>query len=278
VWRNKAIEIPAAQFDQTTITERIADETIAFIRKNADKPFFAFASFTAPHQPHFANPKHKGLSEGGTYGDVIEDLDDNVGRIAAALRELKLDDNTIVIVTSDNGGDFRGSVGDLRGRKGDTFEGGMRVPAFIVWPGHTRPGTVSDQMSMNIDLFPTVLSALNIPLPQDRIIDGKDIAPILDGGKTPHDYLFYTASWAGLYEAVRDAAGFKYRDPVSDDKLIARQRTTGGQGGLYNLPLDNESHDVSPRHPAELQALKQKLDTFRAESARNIRGWENKGS
>lgn len=273
VWRGNAIETPADKFDQTTITERIADETIAFIRQNADRPFFAFASFTAPHRPHFANPKHKGVSEGGTYGDVIEDLDSNVGRIAQALHELKLDDDTIVIVTSDNGGDFEGSVGDLRGRKGDTFEGGMRVPAFVVWPGRTVPGTVSDQMTMNIDLLPTILAALKIPLPQDRVIDGKDIAPILTGAKTPHDYLFYTTSWSGKYEAVRNAA-FKYRDPIMDDQLIARQRATGGQGGLYNITADNESHDVTALHPEQKSELKQQLDHFREAAKQNARGWK----
>jgi arylsulfatase/uncharacterized sulfatase len=272
VWRGNVIETPADKFDQTTITERIADETIAFIRNNAKNPFFAFVSFTAPHRPHFANPKHKGISEGGTYGDVIEDLDDNVGRISETLRELKLDENTIVIVTSDNGGDFLGSVGNLRGRKGDTFEGGMRVPAFVVWPGRTKPGTVSDEMTMNIDLLPTILSALNIPLPKDRVIDGKDIGPILTGGKSPHDNLYYAASWAGQYEAVRGQT-FKYRDPVTDDKLIARQRATGGQGGLYNLAADNESHDVSAKHPSEQVELKQALDRFREESKNNLRGW-----
>ncbi|WP_207905040.1 sulfatase-like hydrolase/transferase [Novosphingobium sp. PhB165] len=272
LWRNKTIVVPADRFDQTTITERIADETIAFIRKNADKPFFAFASFTAPHRPHFANPKHQGVSDGGTYGDVIEDLDANVGRISDVLRELKLDENTIVIVTSDNGGDFEGNVGNLRGRKGDTFEGGMRVPTFIAWPGHIAPGSSSDEMAGVIDLFPTILAAVKQPLPADRVIDGRDITPILSGGQTPHDYLYYTTSWSGQYEAVRNSA-FKLRDPASDTDLIARQRATGGQGGLYDLARDNESHDVTARHPEVRTELQQALDHFRADEKSNVRGW-----
>lgn len=276
LWRGTKIETPAARFDQTTITEKIADETIAFIDRNAGKPFFAFASFTAPHRPHFANPRHKGVSEGGLYGDVIEDLDDNVGRILTALRERKLENDTIVIVTSDNGGDFLASVGDLRGRKGDTFEGGMRVPTFVVWPGLTKPGSVSDEMTMNIDLLPSVLPALGVALPEDRAIDGKDIAPILAGAKSPHDHLYYTASWAGRLEAVRDSA-FKLRDPVTDDDLIARQRATGGQGGLYNLAADNESHDVTTKHPAERQSLQDALDAMRKAVSRNPRGWSGNG-
>lgn len=274
LWRNKTIAVPADKFDQTTITQRIADETIAFIRQNADQPFFAFASFTAPHRPHFANPGHSGVSDGGTYGDVIEDLDDNVGRIYAALRDLKLDQNTIVIVTSDNGGDFEGSVGNLRGRKGDTFEGGMRVPTFIAWPGHVTPGTSGDEMAGLIDLFPTILSAAKLPLPEDRTIDGKDIAPLLSGGKSPHDFMYYTTSWSGRYEAVRNAA-FKLRDPVRDDNLIARQRATGGQGGLYDLGRDNESHDVTARYPGMRTVLQNALDRFRADQQANARGWRS---
>lgn len=273
LWRGDAIETPAEQVDLSTLSERIADETVAFIRKNADRPFFVDVSFTAPHVPHIPNGKHKGVSEGGTYGDLVEDLDANVGRISAVLRELGLDENTIVIVTSDNGGDFGGSVGDLRGRKGDTFEGGMRVPAFIAWPGHVAQNSVSDEMAMNIDLLPTILAALDIPLPQDRVIDGKDIGSILAGGRTPHDYLFYTTSWSGQYEAIRDAS-FKYRDPVADERLIARQRPTGGQGGLYNIALDNESLDVSAKHPGEKERLKRELDRFRDETSRNVRGWK----
>lgn len=127
-------------------------------------------------------------------------------------------------------------------------------------------------MASNIDLLPTILSALDISLPQDRVIDGKDIASILTGGKTPHEYLYYTASWAGQYEAVRNAV-FKYRDPVTDDKLIARQRVTGGQGGLYNLAAGNESQDVSTRHPEDRKKLEEQLDRFRGASTNNSRGW-----
>lgn len=273
IWRGTTIDTPADKVDQATLTERITDEAIGFLRKNKDKPFFAFVSFTAPHQPHHANPKHKGVSDGGTYGDVMEDLDTNVGRISAALRELKLDGDTIILVTSDNGGDTLGSVGDLRGRKGDTFEGGTRVPAFFVWPGRIAPNTVSDEMTMNIDLFPTVLSALDIPLPGDRMVDGEDIASLLAGGKTPHEYLYYLTSWGGEYEAVRDST-FKYRKPVADDRLIARQRGTAGRDALFDLARDNESHDVSAKHTEEKKRLETELDRFREEAERNIRGWK----
>jgi len=273
VWRGNEIVTPAAQFDQSTITQRIADEAIGFIRENADKPFFAYVPFTAPHWPHHPNPAHKGVSQGGAYGDVVEDLDSHVGRILATLRELKLDEDTIVIVTSDNGGDFDGSVASLRGRKTETFEGGMRVPCFVVWPGRITPGTVTDQMSMNIDILPTLLARLGIALPEDRTIDGADIAPMLAGGKTPHDALFYVTTFSGQYEAVRDDT-FKFRDPPTDRTLISPQRVTGGRPALYALADDNESHDVSLIHPAARSRLAEALARFREETDKNPRGWK----
>lgn len=274
VWRGDEIVTPAAEMDQATINERIADEAIGFIGRNAAGPFFAYVPFSAPHWPHVANPRHKGVSAGGTYGDVVEDLDHQVGRIMAKLHERGLDDDTIVIVTSDNGGDFDGSVGPLRGRKTETFEGGMRVPAIVIWPGRTTPGTTSDEMAMNIDILPTILSNLGIGLPQDRIIDGADMAPILRGGQSLHDRLFYVSTWSGQYEAVRDRA-FKFRDPVIDRTLISPPRGGAARPALYSLADDNEAHDVSARHPDERTKLQAQLEEFRTETSRNVRGWIN---
>jgi len=271
VWRGTEIDTPAERMDQSTLTERITDEALAFIRGNANRPFFAYVPYTAPHQPHFANPKHRGVSEGGTYGDVVEDLDVNVGRLIGALKDLKLDDNTIVIVTSDNGGDFGGSVGDLRGRKAETFEGGQRVPLFVVWPGKIAPGTRSEEMAMNIDITPTLLAALGIGLPQDRIVDGRDIGPLLlHGGPSPHDYLYYL-TWTGQYEGVRDR-GFKFRDPVPNTRLL-NFRPSGGRPALYVMEEDNESLDVSAKHPEERSTLERQLEQFRQETSENVRGW-----
>ena len=273
VWRGNEIVTPAAQMDQATINERIADEAIGFLDRNAARPFFAYVPFSAPHWPHVANPRHKDVSAGGTYGDVVEDLDSQVGRIMAKLHELKLDDDTIVIVTSDNGGDFDGSVGNLRGRKTETFEGGMRVPAIVVWPGRTSPGSTSAEMAMNIDILPTLLSSLGITLPRDRIIGGADMAPILSGGQSLHDRLFYVSTWSGQYEAVRDRA-FKFRDPVTDGTLISPPRGGAARTALYSLVDDNEAHDVSARHRDERAKLQAQLEAFRAEAGRNVRGWQ----
>ncbi|SFK56668.1 sulfatase-like hydrolase/transferase [Caulobacter sp. UNC279MFTsu5.1] len=275
VWRGTSVDTPADKTDQRTLTERFTDEAIGFMRASAGQPFFAYVPFTAPHLPHYPNPKHQGVSEGGTYGDVVEDLDDNVGRILQALDELKIADDTIVIVTSDNGGDQGGSVGNLRGRKGETFEGGMRVPCFVVWPGRVKPGAVSDAMAMNIDLFPTLLAALDIPLPKDRTIDGRDMAGLLSGGASPHDYLYYVTAFSGEYQAVRDS-DFKYRAMVSEKWPLAPAGTPpphGARPALYRLNGDNESFDVSAKHPDAAKRLSQRLAAFRAEAEANPRGW-----
>lgn len=275
IYRGTSVDTAPDKTDQRTLTERFTDEAIGFMRANAGQPFFAYVPFTAPHLPHFANPKHQGVSEGGTYGDVVEDLDDNVGRIMRALDELKIADDTIVIVTSDNGGDQGGSVGDLRGRKGETFEGGMRVPCFVIWPGRTKAGAVSDAMAMNIDLMPTLLAALGIPLPKDRTIDGRDMAGLLAGGPSPHDYLYYVTAFSGEFQAVRDT-NFKYRALLSERWPLAPTGTPlphGARPALYHIDGDNESHDVSAKHPDEAKRLSERLAAFRADAEANPRGW-----
>lgn len=280
LWRDNAVDTPGDKTDQATLTERITDEAVAFIRQNTSRPFFAYVPHTAPHLPLHPNPKHKGVSDGGTYGDVVEDLDSNVGRLLTTLRDLKLDDDTIVIIMSDNGGNAGGNVGDLRGRKGETFEGGQRVPALAIWPGVTKAGSVSGEMAMNIDIFPTLLKALDLPLPQDRIVDGQDLRGLLGGSPSPHDYLYYVTTFSGRYEAVRDRT-FKYRELVENNA----PNNPGGIGlstgaapvppaTLYQLGRDNEAHDVTARHPEEQARLKRQLDTFREEAARNPRGWQ----
>ncbi|KRA60376.1 arylsulfatase [Caulobacter sp. Root655] len=275
IYRGVEVDTPSNKTDQHTLTERFTDEAIGFMRASAGQPFFAYVPFTAPHLPHYPNPKHQGVSEGGAYGDVVEDLDANVGRIMKTIDELGIADDTIVVVTSDNGGDQGGSVGDLRGRKGETYEGGMRVPGFVIWPGKTKSGSVSDAMAMNIDLFPTLLTMLGVPLPKDREIDGRDMAPMLSGGPSPHDYLYYVTAYSGEFQAVRDR-GFKYRTVVSEKWPLAPTGTAapyGARSALYNMNGDNESHDVSLKHPEEAKTLAARLAAFRADAEGNTRGW-----
>lgn len=276
LYRGTVAETPPAEVQQGKLNERFADEAIKFIQANRTKPFFAYVPFTAPHWPHHPNPDRAGKSDGGEYGDVVEDLDAQVGRILKAIDDQGLADNTIIVVTSDNGGDYDGAVADLRGRKGETWEGGQRVPQFVAWPGVTKPGSVIEEMTMNIDMFPTLLGAAGVPLPNDRVIDGMDIKAMLAGrDSSPHDKLFYLTTWSGKVAAVRNR-DFKYREVVEDDSPLGVSR--GGAGhptppALYDLARDNESHNIIARHPQVAEQLKQALEAERDSIARNPRGW-----
>lgn len=276
LYRGTVAKTPPAEVQQGKLNEQFADEAIKFIQANSTKPFFAYVPFTAPHWPHHPNPVRAGKSDGGEYGDVVEDLDAQVGRILKAIDDQGLADNTIIVVTSDNGGDYDGAVADLRGRKGETWEGGQRVPQFIVWPGVTRPGSVINAMTMNIDMFPTLLGAAGLPLPKDRVIDGSDIKAMLAGqAGSPHDELFYLTTWSGKVAAVRDR-DFKYREVVEDDSPLGVSRGGGGHPtppALYDLAKDNESHNIIARHPQVAEKLKRAIETQRANLSKNPRGW-----
>lgn len=270
------IETTAESVRQDTLTQRFTDEAIRFISENRDRPFFAYIPYTAPHLPHVPTTERRGTSDGGIYGDVIEDLDHHVGRIAIALEEMDLTENTLVIITSDNGGDWGGSAGALRGRKGDTWEGGQRVPFFAIWPGQIEPGSSSDTMAMNIDILPTLAGVAGINLPDDRTIDGNSLGPLLWGdGSAPHDYLYYLTFASGEFHAVRDAE-FKYRPVLAQRSFFA---PTGdlefymASNALYDMDRDNEAHDVTARHPERAAMLAEQLEAWRASNTANPRGW-----
>lgn len=279
IWRDSTIEVPAGEVDQRHLTRLYTDEAVTFVQATDDRPFFLYLAHTFPHVPHFADADHVGRSDAGLYGDVIGDLDRSVGRVVEALRARGLADNTLVVVTSDNGGDTQASVGDLRGRKSETFEGGMRVPAIFHWPDRLPAGRTVGGMAMNIDILPTVLATLGIAPPADRVIDGRDILPMLatDAG-SPHDRLFYFSGWFARLEAVRDDR-YKYR--LSTQKPVANLLhpypvlpfTPYTEAMLTDLVHDREAHDLSARHPAKLAELQAAIEAMQADLAENLRGW-----
>lgn len=192
LYRNeKKIEEPV---NQATLTERYTAETIRFIEANHNKPFFIYLAHTFPHVPLHVSDRFKGRSEAALYGDVVETLDWSTGEILNTLKRLNLDKQTLVIFTSDNGPYQGGNTGGLRGTKGTPWEGGYRVPFIARWPGQIPANTVSDGITMNIDILPTIQNITQAPLPSDLIIDGKDITPMLQGSQqSPHDVLYYFA-------------------------------------------------------------------------------------
>lgn len=189
---NEVVERPA---DQTTLTKRYTEESIRFINEADDKPFFLYLAHTMPHVPLFASPEFHGKSRAGRYGDTVEEIDWSTGQILDHLRESGLAKNTLVFFTSDNGpwlvmNDEGGSAALLRDGKGSTWEGGMRVPAIAWMPGKIEPRTTSIVASA-LDLFPTSLALGGAPLPEEAVIDGRNLAPFFLEGKLPPKKPFF---------------------------------------------------------------------------------------
>jgi len=274
LYRNTEVEVPAPA-DQTLLGATYTREAVRFIEANKDKPFFLYFAHNFPHIPLFVSEDGAGRSSAGLYGDVIEELDDGVGAIMQALKETGQLDSTLVIVTSDNGPWFQGSASEYRGRKGNTFEGGMRVPFIAHWPNRLPSGVKRDAMSMGIDLLPTIAEWLELPLPTDRIIDGRSIAPMLEsGGASPHKYLHYYSGEKLL--AVRDAR-FKFRPnygiPYGEANMPFWVGFPRGPW-LFNLQDDvAESFNVSMLYGADMTRLTEEYERKQNEMTANKRGW-----
>lgn len=171
--------------DQANLTQQYTKKAVEFIGRNKKKPFFLYIAHSMPHVPINASSQFKGKSKQGLYGDVMMEIDWSVGEVMNAIQQNGLDNNTIVIFTSDNGpwlnfGNHAGSTGGLREGKGGTFEGGMRVPCLMRWKGVISEGLISNNLSATIDIFPTVAELLSVKLPDHRI-DGLSLAPVIKG-------------------------------------------------------------------------------------------------
>ena len=181
----KMIELLSGD-DQDRLTERYTEEAIQFIREHRDGPFFLYLPHTAVHVPIHPGANFKGRSKNGRYGDWVEETDWSAGRVLETLRELRIEQHTLVIFTSDNGpwlvkGSDGGEAGPLRGGKGSTWEGGVREPTIAWWPGRIKPGSVCDAVAGNIDFLPTFVALAGGHVPTDLKIDGRDFSPLLFG-------------------------------------------------------------------------------------------------
>ena len=179
-------KIPVATLDdQANLTKQYTNRAVDFINNHKSKPFFLYLAHSMPHVPINASAQFKGKSKQGLYGDVMMEIDWSVGEVLKAIQKNGLDENTLIIFTSDNGpwlnfGNHAGSTGGLREGKGDTFEGGMRVPCIMRWKGTIREGLISNNLSSTIDIFPTIAELLHVKLP-DHKIDGLSLVPVLNG-------------------------------------------------------------------------------------------------
>jgi len=167
--------------DPAELTRTYTDEAIGFMEQNKDRPFFLYLPHTMLHNPLGVSDEFKGTSNFGEYGDAIQELDHNVGRIFDALKQLKIDDNTAVVYASDNGrGPGRNEHQPIRGHKLSTYEGGIRVPCIAWGPGF-RSGHESSEVVRAMDWYPTLATLAGVRVPEDRVIDGRDISPLLTG-------------------------------------------------------------------------------------------------
>ncbi|MEI7459106.1 MAG: sulfatase [Pirellula sp.] len=277
--------------DQSQFTKRFTERAVNFIDRNRDRPFFLYLPLVMPHVPIFASEPFKGRSQHGLYADVVEELDWSVGEIVAAIDRTGSAGNTLIIFMSDNGpflsyGSHAGSAGGLREGKLTAYEGGVRMPCIMRWPGKIKAGRVCREPLMTIDLLPTVASWIDAPMSNLKI-DGKDISNCLFGdvdATSPHDsFWFYSGTelhairsgdWKlhvpHNYLSVDGEPG-KNGKPAGYGRLVPKAITQSGVAGiasrhgyriekqglaLYNLANDpSESIDVSESNRAVVERL-----------------------
>jgi arylsulfatase A len=280
LFRNEEMLESNIGYNQARLTGLYAKEAIEFIKGSKGKPFFLYFASTFPHQPLYASEKFKGKSKAGIFGDAVEEIDWSVGRLMETLREMGVENNTLVFFTSDNGPWFEGSAGPFRGRKGQSYEGGFHVPMIANWPGHIPAGIQCDASLMNIDLYPTILALAGVDLPKDRIIDGRNIYEILSGKttKSPHGSLFFYHF--DLLEGVRVGNWKYFRKlnryvwPVPLDAAPIANKMGKDQLGdhrwplLYNLETDpGENYNVIDTYPEKATELEIIMEEWESSSS-----------
>jgi arylsulfatase A len=247
-------EVLEPEADQSRLTERFTDEAIRVLETAGDKPAFIYLAHTFPHIPLYASPAHKGKSEAGLYGDTVEEIDANVGRLLDALKRTGKDRNTLILFTSDNGPWFEGSPGPWRDRKGGTNEGAYRVP-FIAWaPGMLPAGKVVDQPLSGLDVFPTLVRLAGGANPPGVAIDGVDIWPALTGkGPVPErDLLFFDVDRIAAIRSGkwRLLVGTFYRN------FVVNFGAAGRHPLLFDMEKDpQETYNLSDLHPDVMKDL-----------------------
>ena len=255
---------------QRGIVERCTDEAVAFIRDSKEQPFFLYVPHTAVHVPIFPGERFRGTSDNGRFGDWVQEVDWSMGRILETIRHEGLAENTLVIFTSDNGpwtvkGADGGSAGPLRGSKGSTWEGGVRVPTIAWWPGRVPAGSECDAFAGTIDLLPTFVSLAGGEVPAAAMIDGRDISGLLMGTvREPVRDAHYYFQGPTL-QAVRSGR-WKLAvapQPEGMGKGKAAAEASLDQPRLYDLDADiGETTDVAAQHPdvvARLRGLAERM-------------------
>ncbi|MBN1532776.1 MAG: sulfatase [Spirochaetes bacterium] len=297
-WRDRTEMVHDIGIDQGRYTGLFTDEAVRFIERSKNGPFFLYMAHKDPHLPNIPSERFRDKSECGRYGDTVEEVDWSVGRIMECLARNGLDRDTLVIFTSDNGPWYDGSAAPFRGRKGQSFDGGYRVPMIARWPGRIPAGRTCEAASMNIDFFPTFLAMAGLLPPEDRIVDGRDITGLLTGRETisPHEALYFfhhnelegvrcddwkyfrqihTYTWPLPLDKPNTffgsvAGGRDYRPEGSDESVP----TMASWPVLYRVSKDpGECYNVMKKYPRVAEDLGRRLERFEREFTGNPRGW-----
>ena len=277
--------------DQARLTSRYTERAVRFIERTQDRPFFLYVAYAMPHVPLFASEGFRGRSAAGPYGDAVEEVDDSVGRIVGALRAQGIDRETVVIFASDNGpwlayGNHAGSSGGLREGKGTSWEGGVRVPMILSWPGHVPAGRVYAGFASTVDLFPTLAAWIHAPLPDGRVLDGRDLSEAWTDAAAPEPQAsFFPGYYNGGLNSMR-LGPWKRVVPHTYQHL--EHPGSGGLPGpgayapaqataaLYHLGEDpGETRDVSSEHRDVVNKIDEEMGRIRGflgDSNRKITG------
>jgi len=259
-----------------TLTPRYTEQALGFLERSRHDPFFLYMPHTYPHIPLAASERFRGKSPAGLYGDVVEELDWSVGRVLDALKKHNLESNTLVLFSSDNGPWFLGSPGRLRGRKGSTYEGGVRVPFLARWPGRIPKGRVCSGVGSIMDLLPTITRQCDAPLPKNPL-DGMDIWPLLSGEKQEleREALLYfdnvnvqCARWRNwkLHIARYNSMAF---NPAP---AAGRVNLPLAAAELYDLTNDpDESYDQAPERPQVVAEIRGRMERLLESFPEDIR-------
>ena len=288
-------KISRRELDQSEMTNTLTKRAVSFIEKTKDAPFFLYLAHPQPHVPLYVSGDRKGSSEKGIFGDVIQEIDWSTGEVLRALEKKGVVNNTFVIFTSDNGpwmvfGNHAGNVGDLRGSKGTSWEGGVRVPCVMRFPGKIKAGSVVKTPLMTIDLLPTIAGLVSAPLPKKEI-DGKDAWKVITGEQSEpvqEAYFFYYRG--NDLESMR-MGKWKLQFPHNARDGRTNQGKDGHTGkygreqvqlGLYDLEVDRgERTDVKGKNPEVLSKMQALADQKRVElgdGLKKIKGAENRQS
>lgn len=289
LYENERVINPAVTAeDQAQFTTDFTRRTVDFIKRKKDGPFFVYLPHPMPHVPLFVSDQFKGKSEQGLYGDVMMEIDWGIGEILKTLKETGLEENTLVIFTSDNGpwinyGNHAGSTGGLREGKGTSFEGGQRVPCIMRWKGVIPEGLTIPNLASAIDILPTVAAITDAPLPTHKI-DGVSLLPLLKGDLTanPRETFYYYYGQNNL-EAVRSGnwklvfphlgrtyGGFR---PGADGMAGRVDDNYQFKGGLYDLRRDpGERYDMSEFYPEIVQELEEIAREAREDIGDDLKG------